>query len=154
MSVSLLSVSSPSSSCSTPRRYTLMQAAEFKLFRTPPRRNHVITRIKRSLFVGTNLISEFPAANYLCRRWSPAMDPTWGRMSRERVDATCRAAPSQFKTISEITPCGTRLGQPTIRLFSSPMRRKTAQSSWIPRPRDRNDPYRYRPRRALWYIRR
>lgn len=28
-------------------------------------RNHVITRIKRSPIVGTNLISEFPAANYL-----------------------------------------------------------------------------------------
>lgn len=155
MSVSLLSLSS---SCSTPRRYTLMRAAELKPFRTPPRRNHVITRIKRNLLVGTNLISEFPAANYLCRRWSPAVDPTgveWTGSEPTRADATRRAAPSQFKTISEITPCGTRSGQPPIRLFSSPMRRKTAQSLWISRPRGRNDLYRRRPHRALRsYIRR
>lgn len=131
-----------------------MRAAEFKPFRTPPRRNHVITRIKRSLLVGTNLISEFPAANYLCRRWSPAQ-PGSNEQGVSRRDALRRAAPSQFKTISEITPCGTRSGQPPIRLFSSPMRRKTAQSSWISRPRGRNDPYRRRPHRALRsYIRR
>lgn len=119
--------------------YTLMRAAKFKPFRTPPQCNHVITRIKRSLLVGTNLISEFPAANYLCRRWSPAVDR--GRMSRERANATRRAAPrhaapSQFKTISEITPCGTRSEQPPMRLFSSSMRRKTAQNSWISSPRN------------------
>lgn len=115
-----------SSSCSTPRRYTLMRAAEFKPFRTPPWRNHVITRIKRSLLVGTNLISEFPAANYLCRRWSPAVDLTGVEWAGSEPTRPRRAAPSQFKTISEITPCGTRSGQPPIRLFSSPMRRKTA----------------------------
>lgn len=139
------------SSCSTPWRYTLMRAAEFKPFRTPPRHNHVITRIKRSLLVGTNLISEFPAANYLYRRWSrPVMDPGSNRAgSKPRADATRPAAPSQFKTISEITPCGTRSAKPSVRLFSSPMRRKTAQCSWISCSRDRNDAYGHRSRCAL-----
>lgn len=70
-----------------------MRAAEFKPFRTPPWRNHVITRIKRSLLVGTNLISEFPAANYLCRRWSPAVDLTgveWAGSEPTRRDAPRR----------------------------------------------------------------
>lgn len=125
-----------------------MHAAELKPFRTPPRHNHVITRIKRSLLVGTNLISEFPAANYLCRRWSPLMDPG-GRTGGGRADATRRvasrrAAPSQFEAISEITPCGTRSAKPSVRLFSSPMRRKMARCS-----RDRNDTYGHRFRRAL-----
>lgn len=81
------------SSCSTPGRYTLMRAAEFKPFRTPPRHNHVITRIKRSLLVGTNLISEFPAANYLCRRWSPVMDLGSNGQGTSRRDATRRVGP-------------------------------------------------------------
>lgn len=128
-----------------------MRAAEFKPFRTPPRHNHVITRIKRSLLVGTNLISEFPAANYLCRCWSPVMDPgvEWAGNEPTRRDASRRAAPSQFETISEITPCGTRSAKPSVRLFSSPMRRKMAQCSWISGARDRNDAYGHRSRRAL-----
>lgn len=60
-----------------------MRAAEFKPFRTPPRHNHVITRIKRSLLVGTNLISEFPAANYLYHHRSPLMDPGVERAGSE-----------------------------------------------------------------------
>lgn len=42
-------------------------------------RNHVITRIKRSTVVGTNLISEFPAANYFT-----AVSPVGGRGGRRR----------------------------------------------------------------------
>lgn len=47
------------------RAHVFYHAAPASWNRFEVARNHVITRIKRSLLVGTNLISEFPAANYL-----------------------------------------------------------------------------------------